>query len=261
MAHGFELFSDIFVLRDNALRRLDVRVKWLAVLAICGIVLVCRRPYLPLGVFAVAVGALRWVRLPVRLMATRLALPLGMAVVLCVLRAFLVPGEALWSVQVWRWTLVATRSGLAEGVLLASRVLGSMSVLILFSTVTPAHEVFAALRWLRMPRTWVETAMLMYRYTFALVEHAADVFSAQRTRLGYVGWRRSLGSVGTLAGSVLMRSMEQAERTHQAMVARGYSGQWPTRRMGRVPVGQALGAMLLVGVLVALWWATERWGR
>ena len=87
--------------------------------------------------------------------------------------------------------------------------------------------MLAALRWASVPHTWIEIAMLMYRYLHILFEQAASVVSAQSVRLGYSGLRRSFQSLGSLAGMVILRSLDQAEKSHEAMMARGYRGRLP----------------------------------
>ena len=114
-----------------------------------------------------------------------------------------------------------------RGVLLGSRVLGAVSVMLLLSSVTPAYKIFGALRWFHVPEGWVEIALLVYRYTFVLLDQTADIASAQRVRLGYSSLGRSLSSAGVLAGTVVARSMDQAMRTYEAMTLRGYQGRLP----------------------------------
>ncbi len=182
-------------------------------------------------------------------MFAALAGPLGLAVVVCLLRAFMIGVMPLVSFDVGPWRLILTSEGLMDGGLIASRVLGSMSVIVVLCAATPAGGIFAALRWARLPRTWVELAMLMYRYIFTLFDQALSVLSAQKIRLGYAGLRRSLRSMGALGGVVLLRSIDQAEKTHEAMVVRGYEGLLP------IPAPPALRAKdmsLLGGCLAAI---------
>jgi cobalt/nickel transport system permease protein len=114
---------------------------------------------------------------------------------------------------------------------IAARGLAAVSVVLLLSSVTPAHRIFHALRALGMPLGWVEIALLMYRYTFAFLELTEDLISAQKVRLGYSGLKRSLSSLTMVAGTVVVGSLDQAERTNEAMVMRGYRGTFP-----RVPL-------------------------
>jgi cobalt/nickel transport system permease protein len=223
----FELFSDIFTCRDNALRRIDPRPKLVAAFAAIVTVILSTHVALPLAVFAACLLTLAILRMPMKLVLLRLAAPLGVALMVLALQTLLI-GEtplARWPVAGAHLTLF--REGLDRGVLIASRVLGAVSVMLLLSFVTPAHQIFNSLRWFRVPTGWVEIAMLMYRYVFALIELTDDMVEAQRLRLGYDGARRSLSSLGTLAGAVTLRSLEQAIHTHEAMMVRGYRGSIP----------------------------------
>ena len=227
MHHVFDLFSDIFAFRDNLLSRLDARVKLLlAVLTIFSVILSGKVAF-PLLVLVTAVSLMLAIRLPVRLVLVRLAVPMGMVVVLVILQTFLIGSTPLFTISLLGHHIQVQEEGLWRGLLMASRVLGSVSVVLLLSFVTPAHRIFHSLRWLGVPRGWVEIATLMYRYTFTLLDQTADVLAAQRVRLGYFGLKRSLASLGVLAGAVIVQSLEQATRTYEAMTLRGYQGTMP----------------------------------
>ena len=220
----FDLFSDIFACRDNVLTRMDPRPKFLIALVTIVLVVLCSKVFMPVLVLVLCQGALVALRIPFRLVLMRLAAPLGIVVVLMALQAFTVTGTELFSTSLFGRHLVASWEGLNRGLLLSARVLAAVSVMVLLSSVTPAHKIFHALRCFGLPEAWVEIALLMYRYTFALVDQACDVAAAQRVRLGYSTARRSLSSAGVLAGTVLIRSIDQAMRTHEAMTLRGYQG-------------------------------------
>ena len=168
------------------------------------------------------------------MVAARLTAPLGIVVVLILLQSLL-HGEK----EVFSFSILGTRfrfmeEGAWQGLLIGSKVLGSVSIMLLFSFVTPAHKIFRALLWCRLPRGWVEIAMMMYRYIFHLIDGAGDVMAAQRARLGYFGLKRSLSSLGSLIGVVIIRSIDQAARTHEAMVLRGYRGTVPFGPMSKM---------------------------
>jgi cobalt/nickel transport system permease protein len=245
----FELFSDIFACRDNVLTRMDPRPK--LVIAITVILTVVRSSslVLPLTALAASLAVMLALRIPVRLLLLRLAGPMGIVVMLVILQSFMTGTTPLFSASIFGWVLTATQEGLMRGMLLGSRVLGAVAVMLLLSSVTPAYKVFHALRWFRIPEAWVEIALLVYRYVFALLEQASDVATAQRVRLGYSNLSRSLSSVGVLAGTVITRSMDQAMRTYEAMTLRGYRGQLP---FGPLPCMSRVekGLMCLVPALV-----------
>ena len=84
---AFELFSDILAYRDNALTRVDPRVKFmLAVLAILGVLLSTGFAFPP-AIFAACLAAMMAVRMPLRLILVRLAAPLGIVLVVIVLQS------------------------------------------------------------------------------------------------------------------------------------------------------------------------------
>lgn len=239
--------------------RIDIRL-WLALLlAMIVAVVASSRASLPLAVFIASVAALLAMRLPPGGVLGRLAAPLGLTLVVCVLRVFLT-GKTPWlTFTIGPWTLVATREGLNAGALIGLRVLGSVGALLVLTAAAPAERLFAALAWARVPRTIVDIAQLMHRYIFVLLHQAAAVRAAQRVRLGYVGFRRGMASLGSLAGLIILRSVDQAERTHEAMLARGYQGRLPLATLP--PLGRAGRLALAAGLsgIALLYFAAERW--
>jgi cobalt/nickel transport system permease protein len=195
-------------------------------------------------------------RIPARLVALRLAAPLGIVAVLALLQSFTSGATPLWTIPLGAWTLTATREGVHAAALTASRVCGAVSVVLLLSLVTPAHRIFHALRWFRVPQGWVEIAMLMYRYTFTLLDLTADLTAAQQLRMGYAGAGRALSSMGAVCGTVIIRSVDQATRTHEAMVLRGYRQEIPFGPMPPLPArdcvvaGAAVFALLLLYAVI-----------
>ncbi|MBI5178101.1 MAG: cobalt ECF transporter T component CbiQ [Nitrospinae bacterium] len=204
----FELFSDIFAVRDNPLTRLDARAKLVIALFAIIAVIMSRHAAFGFGVCVLVLAATGMIGIPVKIAGERIAMPFGMALVVVVIKVFLSGME----------------EGLASGLLLASHVLGAASIAMLLGFVTPAHQLFRGLRWFGLSAAWVDLALLTYRYVFVLIETAVDMASAQRVRMGYTGFGRSLSSFSVLAGGVVIRSTEQAARTHEAMLAKGWSG-------------------------------------
>lgn len=227
-----EPFSDIFAGRENVLTRLDPRAKLSAAAGGLLAVLFSRGAALPILLFAASLSGMFAVRLPARWVLSRLAGPAAIAAVLMLLQSVLVGVTPLFSVSVAGFRFTAMAEGARRGLFLAARVLGCSSIVLLLASVTPAHRIFHVLRWAGLPGGWVEIAMLTYRYAFVLLEQAAEVSAAQRVRLGYSRLRPSLSSAGTLGGTVFLRSMDQADRTYEAMRVRGYSGNVPFGAMG-----------------------------
>jgi len=254
---AFELFSDILAYRDNALTRVDPRVKFvLAVLAMVGVILSTHFLFPPV-VFAASLAAMMAIRMPARLILVRLAAPLGIVLVVIVLQSVLVGSSLLFNISLFGLNIGVMREGVLHGALIGTRVLGAVSVLLLLSSTTRAHQIFHVLRWLGVPKGWVEVGMLMYRYIFMLLDQASDVMDAQRVRLGYSTFRRSLSSAGVLAGTVIQVAMDQGIRTYEAMTLRGYNGYMPFGALPRITPKDRWILGLLSGVLVIVYIALE----
>ena len=256
----FELFSDIFTYRENRLTAVDPRVKLVVALAAILLVLISGRPALPLLVAGASLATMVALRFPLLVVAARLSIPVGVVCVVFALRLFTTAGETLFTVRAAGIALSATREGLQLGALAAARVLGATSVLVLLGMVVPAHALFRALLWFRLPRGLVEVGLLMYRFIFVLLDIAADMATAQTLRLGYCGAARSIRSVGTLAGAVLVKSLDQAARTSEAMVLRGYAGTMPVGALRPVPRHELLWPLGLTAALGIVYLASEGTG-
>ncbi len=254
----FDLFLDIFSYRDNAWTRMDARVKLMLALTAILLILLSTRMALPFVLFVFCTGAMLGLGMPPRLLLVRLAGPLGIVFVLVCLMAFTQGSTVLYSFPLHGSEFRLHEEGLLKGIMAGSRVLGAVSVILLLGSVTPAHKIFAALRWFRVPEGWVEIALLMYRYIFCLLEHTAEAVEAQKVRLGYAGTKRSLSSIGTLAGVVILRSLDQAKQTHDAMMVRGYRGCLP---FGPLPClcRKDISTILLGSFILVIPWLILEW--
>ncbi len=260
MKQSFALFSDYFALMDNRFTRIDSRVKLIVTFAVIAAVLVARNVLFPLSVFVFCVVCMLKVHVPVKIIVVRMLPAVFIVSVVVVLKALFSAGEAIFEFNVGSLNLAITREGIAEGLLIGSRVVGALSTVMLLSFVTPAYKIFSALYWLKLPPLWVEIAMSVYRNIFAFIEYTGDIVSAQKTRLGYIDTKKSLSSMGTLAGAVLLRAFDQAEKTSQAMKARCYNGTMPFVKPSPLTKGQLRVILTSIAVITIVFMLIERPG-
>jgi energy-coupling factor transporter transmembrane protein EcfT len=117
------------------------------------------------------------------------------------------------------------------------------------------HRLAGALRWLRVPGFAVELLLLVYRFTFVLIDRVESGADALRLRLGWTDRRRRLQSAGLLAGLVLLRSLDQAGRTAEAMRLRGGPGRLPLAPLPPLAGRDRLAMGAGVLAVAALWWS------
>lgn len=232
---------------------LDARVKLLAALALLVMVLSCQGIFFPLLVAVLSISLCLAIGVRARLLLIRFAEPLFIATMVLLLKLFCSGHQPLFSLPLFGLEIVGYRDGLLEGVRIASRISGAVSVVAAVGFATPFTELMSALAWLRVPQGFIDVALFAWRYLFLLFDDAMVVYQAQRNRLGYAGYRRGLSSFGTLAGALVIKSFDQSQAVTTAMVQRGYDGTMPLLAQKPLLWSEVLPVLLLLAAMGALW--------
>jgi cobalt/nickel transport system permease protein len=134
------------------------------------------------------------------------------------------------------------------------------SASIALSATTPIPDLLRGLARLRVPPLIVGIVAFMFRYLDLVVDQLRRMRTAMVARCHDPRWLWQARPIAASAGVLFVRSYERGERVHQAMLARGYTGEMPeldARRATRqewllaaVPGLVAVGA-LLVAIAVA----------
>jgi len=114
------------------------------------------------------------------------------------------------------------------------------------ATLKAAHALYA-------PGLLVQLTLLSYRYIFLLAEELGRLRIALRVR----GFRnratwRSYRTVGGVAGALLVRGWERAERVGQAMRCRGFDGRFRSLTAFRTTRADVAAFALVVGASAAV---------
>lgn len=252
-----EIFSEHFQ-KDHILAQVDARVKLIVALTLLAMVLSYKGTMFPLLIAAMSLTLCMKMRVPLKVLAFRLAQPLLLALVILLLKLFFSGNDTMFVISFPAsgfslFTLTGHRDGLMEGLLITSRILGGVSLLAAVGFATPFIEFMAALSWLRAPKPFIEIMMFAYRYLFVFLEDATTIYSAQKNRLGYTGIKKGLNSFGVLTGSLVLRGLEQSQKTADAMEQRGYTGDMPLLK------GKPLRALELAGGLLIVIFGGVAW--
>jgi len=108
-----------------------------------------------------------------------------------------------------------------------TRAAAMVSLVLIYLATTSLPDTFKAAHSLRVPGLLIQILMLTYRYLFLLGEE----FRRLRTALRVRGFRNranahSYRTIGQVAGTMLVRSYDRAERVGHAMRCRGFDGQF-----------------------------------
>lgn len=137
---------------------------------------------------------------------------------------------------------------------MAGRGYVAAMVATLLVSVTPFPALLAAASSLGVPDILVETTGLVYRYLTVLREQAQAMLASARAR-GYGPKTPSRFRVaGAMLGTLMLASLDRAERVHRSMLARGYTGRFYAPKTRMALRDWLAGTTVIGGVTVSLLW-------
>ncbi len=247
-----ELFSEYFK-KDTLFSRIDARVKLLAAMVLLAMVLSYKGFAFPLLMALLCLFFCIKMRIPLRVFILRFSEPLFIAAVVLLLKFLFSGEEVLFSINIMGARITGHKDGLMDGLQIASRIWGAVSVVAVLGLSTPFNEFMAGLSWLRVPKGFIEILMFAYRYIFVLFEDAMVIYNSQKNRLGYSNVRRGLSSFGVLAGSLTLKALEHSQNVTVAMVQRGYDGNMPILKHKPFRASEILFSALFLIVMGFAW--------
>ena len=123
----------------------------------------------------------------------------------------------------------AITGGMVSMVTLLLKGLFAVSAAYLLMVTTTMEDLCRALRKLHVPAVLVTVIMLVHRYLIVFLQAADKLTDAYRLRapgrkgIHFRQW-------GSLAGMLLLRSVDRADAVYQSMTLRGFHGEFPSGR-------------------------------
>ncbi len=96
------------------------------------------------------------------------------------------------------------------------------AALVLIAT-TSFTGVCMALERLGAPRVFALQLLFLYRYIYVLIDEALRMVRARALR-SFHGRGMDMKTMGHMVGQLLLRTIDRAQRVHQAMLCRGFDG-------------------------------------
>ena len=234
---------------DSFIRHLDPRVK-IAVVFLFSIVVATARQFqvlttaLVLGVFIVLMTQIPFMELGRRLIPVNLLI-----VFLWLFLPFTFKGEPLF----FMGPLAVTREGVlyAAGISLKSNAM--MLMLIALVASTPIFTLGHALRALGIPSKIVHLFFFTYRYIHVMHREYVRLKNSMKMR-GFIPGN-SLHTYKTFAymvGMLLIRSFDRAQRVYNAMLCRGFNGNFYSLSKFSLNAKDIVSLALMIAVILAL---------
>ncbi|SRR5581483_4863468 len=243
----------------SLLHHLDARIKVVVTVAfILSNVLLPDGAWAAFGlafIFLLIANALSQLGFGFTLKRSFVALPFALAAVTAV---FSIPGHALAEWHLGMITLIPTDAGLLRFVSILVRSWLSVQMAILLVSVTEFPDIIHALTHLYVPSIITTIIAFLYRYLFVLTDEVMRLMRARQARSAAAPGSRSGGNVwwqarvaGNMAGQLFLRSYERSDRIYNAMLSRGYKGQWMAMHVQRIQLRDWLvGVAAVCGLIV-----------
>lgn len=124
--------------------------------------------------------------------------------------------------------LFISREAAAAALLLTTRILASLAGLFFIRLSCSMVDFMQGLKSWHLPTGLLTLMELIYRLTFSLYQDLQNKIDAQHQRLGYVGLRRGIKSLGLALGSGFSAALKKSERMGRALELRLYQGSLQT---------------------------------
>jgi cobalt/nickel transport system permease protein len=217
--------QDALHARNTWLSQLNPRAILLATLAFIVVVVSFNRyavaGLLPLAIFPVLMAQLGEVSLRRIAVKVLLAMPFALMVGLFNPLFDLAPRMALWGYPI--------AGGWLSLLSILERFALTVAAALILMACLGIHKFCDALKQLGVPAVLTTQLLFLHRYTDVLVGELGRMNLARELRSGSVK-SMPLAVYGSLLGHLLLRTLERAQRIHQAMLSRGFDGQLPTGR-------------------------------
>lgn len=103
-----------------------------------------------------------------------------------------------------------------------------LMILVILTNTTRFAELLRGVRKFGCPKILVANLSFLYRFVFVLSDEVMRMRQARDSRrVGSAGALMELRTVGSMLGTLMLRSFERADHMHQAMISRGFSGEFP----------------------------------
>ena len=210
--------------KDSPIHRLDGRIKLISTVFIIVIAAFSNNIFIPiiLEIFLLIIIKIAKLSYIDSFKRIALLLPFGGAII--IFQPFIHPGNILWS---YSWITV-TDTGLNWAILLITRMIVSLTSIVILSSTSPMQQIVASFRRLKMPKDLAMILSIMVRFLFVFIDELAAIRKSQKSRNFHIHskltpykWR--IKQVGYSIAMMFVKSYEQGERVYKSMISRGFS--------------------------------------
>ncbi len=223
------VFAEEYAAKNAFLQSLDPRIKTLsfAIFIIAILFVKTIGPILLLYCLVLLLAIVSKIDLAYFLKRTWIFIPIfSLFIAIPAIFSIFSPGEAIFSFKLFHAKLSITQQGLISAALFLSRVITSVSIVVLLSLTTRHAHILYTLRIFKVPPVFIMTISMCYRYIYLFAKIIEETYLALKSRAATVissgqGQRIASWNISNL----WHRSFCMHKEVYGAMVSRGYTGE------------------------------------
>lgn len=209
----------------NSLRDVNPTLKVIFALSSLIVSVISNSPFVPLLIALIMIyTSISVAKVPKKFYFKLLSFPVFFGILTLILMSFVFGNEVWTSFNLFGFSVNILKDGFFLGLLTFSKMVGGVTCTLFLALTTPFTELFYILKKAKVPESVLEISMMMYRYIFVLLDDAVVMNNSQKTRLGYTGLKNSYRSLGLLAGSLFIKSLDKGDDIYATLNSRGYTG-------------------------------------
>jgi len=216
-----------YIAHTNELKDIDSSIKFITAISLMVLVFIVNLPIFSLLIaFLIAIILIVIARVPIKFYLKFISVPFTFTLITCIVMAFFFgSGTVIYETGILG--IIVREDALNLTILTFSRTLACFSTLGFLAMTTPIAEILNDLDKIKIPKIFIEIALLMYTVIFVFLDQVKTMTHAQQTRLGYNGLKNSYRSLGILAANIFFKSLDKSEQLQFALDSRGYNGELP----------------------------------
>jgi len=222
------VFAEEYAAKKGFLQSIGPCVKMIgaAIIIIAALFIRNIAPILTIYCFVLFLAILSRINLIYFLKRTWIFIPLfSLFIVIPALFSIISPGDPVCSFRLFNISLHITQQGLVAAGLFVSRVITSVSIVVLLSLTTRHTQILHTLYLFGIPPVFIMTINMCYRYIYLFTKIVEETFLALKSRVGTAVYsKQGQRIVSWNIANLWRRSFYLHKDVYNAMVSRGYRG-------------------------------------
>ncbi|SCG82176.1 putative protein MJ1089 [Proteiniborus sp. DW1] len=133
------------------------------------------------------------------------------------------PIESMWGIELLGLNIIITNETINSSISIFLRALSAVLCSLFLILTTPINDLVYIFRKMKVPKTFIEMTVLIYRFIFILLEEMRDIHMAQEIRFGYSSLGNSYKSLSLLITLLFIRVMKRYEDMEISLKSRVFN--------------------------------------